>query len=158
MKNLKLRVKQFEEKPYHFTKVLDRSIVEPFKDLPSLTEDIQVDGCVELVGKTVIAKAGIHSAYETRCVRCLAAIDGKLDMPNFQVVLQIEKEDTIDLTENIREDIILALSTEFLCKDTCKGLCFHCGKNLNKEKCACKNSKKDTGSWKALDEFKVKKT
>ncbi len=155
MKNLKLRVTQFEKRPYRFTEVLDRSIVEAAEDLPSLTDDIKVDGIVELAGKTVIAKAGICSAYETQCARCLAPIDGKLDIPNFQVVLQIEKEDTIDLTENIREDIILALSTRFLCKDSCKGLCPHCGKNLNKEKCACKDSEKDNGPWKVLNGFKL---
>ena len=155
MKNLKLRITQFEKRPYRFTEVLDRSIVEAFEDLPSLTEDIKVNGVVELAGKTVIAKADIHSAYQTQCVRCLAPIDGKLDIPNFQVVLQIEKEDTIDLTENIREDIILALSPRFLCKGTCKGLCPHCGKNLNKEKCTCKNSEQDNGPWKVLDGFKL---
>ena len=49
MKNLRLRVKQFEEKPYHFTEVLDRSIVEPSEDLPLLTDDIKVRVIRELI-------------------------------------------------------------------------------------------------------------
>jgi len=44
----------------------------------------------------------------------------------------------LDLDELIREDVILSLPTQFLCKDDCKGLCYICGQNLNIKQCGCK--------------------
>jgi uncharacterized protein len=38
----------------------------------------------------------------------------------------------VDLTANMREDIILELPQRALCAEDCKGLCPHCGKDLNK--------------------------
>ncbi len=47
------------------------------------------------------------------------------------------KEDSIDLGELMHEQFVLALPMKPLCAAGCKGLCVHCGTNLNKETCAC---------------------
>ena len=47
------------------------------------------------------------------------------------------KEDSLDLGELMHEQFVLALPMKPLCAETCKGLCVHCGTNLNKETCAC---------------------
>ena len=44
---------------------------------------------------------------------------------------------TIDLTELLREDILLDFPQFFLCDDDCKGLCHRCGANLNDGPCGC---------------------
>lgn len=44
----------------------------------------------------------------------------------------------LDLDDFIREEIQLYLPSKILCKPDCKGLCYKCGKNLNREKCDCK--------------------
>jgi uncharacterized protein len=43
----------------------------------------------------------------------------------------------INLKPLIREQILLALPTRPLCEENCRGLCGHCGANLNFEACAC---------------------
>ena len=47
------------------------------------------------------------------------------------------KEDSLDLGELMHEQFVLALPMKPLCSERCKGLCVHCGTNLNKESCAC---------------------
>src|SRR4029453_14510788 len=47
------------------------------------------------------------------------------------------KEDSIDLGELMHEQFVLALPMKPLCRETCKGLCVHCGTNFNKETCDC---------------------
>jgi uncharacterized protein len=47
------------------------------------------------------------------------------------------KEDSLDLGELMHEQFVLALPMKPLCSERCKGLCVHCGTNLNKETCAC---------------------
>ena len=47
------------------------------------------------------------------------------------------REDSIDLGELMHEQFVLALPMKPLCSDTCKGLCVHCGTNLNSSTCDC---------------------
>lgn len=51
--------------------------------------------------------------------------------------------DEIDLTPLIVEQVILALPTQPLCSEECRGLCTSCGVNLNRESCACQSQKGD---------------
>lgn len=44
----------------------------------------------------------------------------------------------LDLSRLIEEEIILFLPSKILCSEDCKGLCPKCGRNLNVEKCSCK--------------------
>jgi uncharacterized protein len=46
--------------------------------------------------------------------------------------------DEIDLGPLVREQLLLALATRPLCKDDCRGLCAHCGINLNRGQCQCR--------------------
>ncbi len=47
------------------------------------------------------------------------------------------KDETIDLGQVMREQFYLALPMKPLCTDGCKGLCPHCGTNLNQGTCSC---------------------
>jgi len=44
---------------------------------------------------------------------------------------------TVELDETVISDILLNLPSKNLCKEDCKGLCPHCGKNLNGGACGC---------------------
>ena len=51
--------------------------------------------------------------------------------------LSIYEGDQVDLSPLVQEQIILALPMRPLCDEHCKGLCPHCGMNLNTQTCAC---------------------
>lgn len=46
---------------------------------------------------------------------------------------------TIDLDPIVREQVLLALPMDVVCKDDCKGLCPMCGQNLNEKQCGCES-------------------
>jgi uncharacterized protein len=48
---------------------------------------------------------------------------------------------TIDLGEAIHAALIMETPFVLLCKDDCKGICPHCGANLNEEACDCAEKK-----------------
>jgi uncharacterized protein len=56
--------------------------------------------------------------------------------------LIVDKFGEIDVTEPIREEIILAIPMKNICDEKCEGICAKCGVNLNKEECKCKIKKK----------------
>jgi uncharacterized protein len=59
------------------------------------------------------------------------------------------------LEDVLKEQILLALPVKQVCQAACKGLCPHCGKNLNIESCNCVTSMPDP-RWSALEDIRKK--
>jgi uncharacterized protein len=53
------------------------------------------------------------------------------------------ESDHLPLHELIREQIYLAVPMKFLCAQTCRGLCVHCGGDLNEVECGCPQDETD---------------
>ena len=74
------------------------------------------------------------------------------DDPDFSVY----EGDAIDVDELVREQLLLAQPSRFRCSEDCKGLCPHCGADLNRETCACGANEIDP-RWAALAGLKQDK-
>jgi len=59
------------------------------------------------------------------------------------------------LEDALREQVLLALPLKTVCREDCKGLCPHCGKNLNEIQCSCVDEVEDP-RWSALKEIRDK--
>lgn len=55
----------------------------------------------------------------------------------------------IDLSAGVRESILLSIPMKVVCSPGCKGLCSHCGANLNDGPCPCGQKTIDP-RWEAL--------
>lgn len=90
-------------------------------------------------GNNISVDALIESIMHFNCSRCLEGVTLPLKH-KFKLYLAVEGRAEIDISDNLREEIVLGYPLTPLCKDDCLGLCAGCGKNLNKEKCSCKSS------------------
>jgi DUF177 domain-containing protein len=61
---------------------------------------------------------------------------------------------TVDLDPILREQILLALPSYPVCKESCKGLCPVCGANLNDRECGCDRHVPDP-RWAGLKNVKL---
>lgn len=52
----------------------------------------------------------------------------------------------LDLEQLALDDILLSLPTKLLCREDCKGLCEHCGQNLNHGSCGCSEEAEATAN------------
>jgi len=52
-------------------------------------------------------------------------------------LVPVETGDTIDVTEVVRQHVVLALPLAPRCRDDCPGLCPRCGADLNDGPCGC---------------------
>ena len=59
------------------------------------------------------------------------------------------------LEDVLREQLLLALPLKAICRENCRGLCPHCGQNLNLEQCSCAESVDDP-RWTALKDIREK--
>ncbi len=57
--------------------------------------------------------------------------------------------EAIEIGEAVREELVLAAPMYVVCQEECRGLCPHCGTNLNEEQCHCVTTEPDS-RWDAL--------
>jgi uncharacterized protein len=62
----------------------------------------------------------------------------EVELTTDQIGLSFFDGEEIDLRDALQEQIILALPYKPLCREACKGLCPHCGADLNRESCQCR--------------------
>ncbi len=106
------------------------------KDLGGLSP-LTMDIRIERVGSIVLSDVLLKTVWTTHCARCLEPVRYPID-DHFQFNHTVTGgTEFIDLTDDIREEVILDLPIKILCTESSKGLCPGCGMNLNKEKCRC---------------------
>lgn len=71
------------------------------------------------------------------CSRCLCDFSQEIVNNKFEYIAKYVEGMCIDLTDAIREAIIIRLLVKPLCREDCKGLCSACGSDLNKGSCGC---------------------
>jgi len=139
-------------------------------------DDIHVTCNLINDGNVVRVNGEAHSVVTMQCARCLNSF--KRDVAgNFSLVAhrlkqgesipenaseENEDEDlliivdqnsnSIDITNYVRDAIILSNPLKPLCMESCKGLCSICGQNLNEGLCGCENEKLDP-RWKVLSDL-----
>jgi uncharacterized protein len=116
----------------------------------------------------VLVRIRLEGSLALECRRCLepveVGVEEDLDLLFAPMDETEEEEDEsarplpagqsdLDLTEAIREEVILSLSTFALCMPDCKGFCPQCGVNLNDERCQCSVEGSDP-RWDALRTLK----
>ncbi len=115
----------------------------------------------------------IGAQIEVECTRCLQLTEQKLEIEfeaafvseeNYMSAKEAEigakdldvsviEDDKIDLTELVREQILLNLPEQVFCLEDCKGLCPKCGANRNLIDCNCREKEIDP-RWAALSDFR----
>jgi len=96
---------------------------------------------VQVVDKIVLVSGSLETTVVLECSLCLKKFEAKIDVDNFSFDCEYPEDDLIDLTEPVREDIIVRLSLNPICEKSCKGLCSICGIDLNISDCTCAEDK-----------------
>jgi len=107
------------------------------------------------LGGELLVRGTLEQDFDAVCSRCGADFDFTAKVPDFTAMVEIdEKTEFVDLTDELRQSIILALPTYPVCRADCRGVCPTCGKNLNGGPCSCEDRSGD-GRWGALDALKL---
>jgi len=113
-----------------------------------------------VTGRFVLSNLGIgyqlSGSFSTKvsqpCVRCLEPVIQDIefdvnetylldaeDNPDQQDVFSLES-DILDVTDIVRQDLLVEVDEFPLCREDCKGLCPVCGANLNETTCSHQKS------------------
>ena len=119
---------------------------------------------VQQAMQDVVALGSMEGEAEIACRRCLTPVRVPIEQELTLLyregvsVAEAEAEEIyplpehgtrLDLSGALREHLILAVPQFVECQEACKGLCPHCGVNLNEKTCSCETSQTDD-RWAAL--------
>lgn len=107
----------------------------------------------------IMIVAEISADLLTPCMRCLVDANVKVDVSMTETYSRNSAEGIyaiaghkLSLDKAIVDNIVLNMPMHVVCKETCKGLCLHCGIDLNKKNCTCDiENKKANGPFGALN-------
>ncbi len=109
------------------------------------TRPIRYDIKASLTKRTLLVRGRMEVEVGLTCSRCLKEFEEKIEVADFNLRKEVDDpSDTIDLTEEVRADIILALPRKPLCKMDCLGICQSCGQDLNEGDCGCSDDRSDS--------------
>jgi len=109
------------------------------------------------LGDSVLAQAELSTSVQLSCDRCLTVFSQAVRIafqepfyPTVDVLtgvalpaftddlgFPIDHNHELDLSEAVRQHLLLALPLQALCRADCAGLCPRCGAVLNEGPCAC---------------------
>jgi uncharacterized protein len=130
------------------------------KEVPDFSLDkVDVSCLITKTSGTVFIKGSFSALIDICCSRCLentklsigsdfaytlvpakAETREDLELKPEELEISYYQGDFIDLTPVICEQIILQIPIKALCNEECKGLCQHCGANLNNSSCNCSSN------------------
>lgn len=110
------------------------------------------------INQGLLLDGWVDLTLEQSCTRCLQEFELPMHVtfeerfyPTVDVltglpVRDVDAEDAfpiddhhlVDITEAVRQQVLLAIPMVILCKEDCAGLCAQCGKDLNLGACNCK--------------------
>jgi len=116
-------------------------------DLPVVGK-IETHGTISNGGDVLLLHAELTTQVRRQCARCLkefvAPLETVVDERYYPAQAENLPEDAptyqfdiVDISEALREGLLLAEPVKVLCKADCKGLCPKCGADLNVEECRC---------------------
>ena len=90
-----------------------------------------------MAGADLIVTGNVSVPLATVCARCLDDIRVPISVKKLCFHFEKVKDLEVDLTDDVREELLLAIPSCFYCSPDCKGICPMCGTNLNHASCAC---------------------
>lgn len=110
----------------------------------------------------VVVRGQVEGTLQQECRRCLEPVNPVLKKDLTLVFVEEPDEDDdggvygfeptgaeLDLSDAVREEVLLAVNPYVECRPDCRGLCPLCGTNLNEESCDCTEQDADP-RWEAL--------
>lgn len=119
---------------------------------------VRVDVEGQRAGSDVVVRGRIAATIEVACRRCLAEVVSDVAEPIalvFTATLDADeavrhelyplpsRARELDLSEPVREHLLLGVPQYVLCDEACKGLCPQCGTNRNHGTCECRVEERD---------------
>jgi len=172
-----LHIRDMEGRPIEFDLTFSPGEVD-FSDTGLRQKTaMRVEGLAELLSSVeeIRLRGTLTTEMEGDCERCLepavapvrwsfdlfyrpaedVSSAGEISLKEGEVEIGFYDGDGLDLKEVLREQVLLAMPMQHLCREDCRGLCPQCGANRNLVACSCAPEVVDE-RWAALRRLSAK--
>lgn len=139
-----------------------------------LIEPAEISGHARRNGREVELRGKLLAKLEGLCGRCLQPVevpistdfterfvravswvaDEQHELQEEDLNLAVFDGEAIELDDLVREEILLAVPANVLCREDCQGLCPICGIDKNLSSCQCETKEIDS-RWQKLKELQI---
>jgi len=133
---------------------------------------VTFDGHLEAAGEGYLLRGTLRGELLVPCARCLemapvvveapmtatfveGSVDADGDAEETQDDVVTFEHGTIDLSQPLRDEILLAIPMSPVCRPDCAGICPTCGRNRNMTPCDCAHQAAETSKLGALAKIKL---
>jgi uncharacterized protein len=176
-------IKDLELHPVEFAETFEPGVIDlgtEYRQRTPIESSGRADMVEEHHGKRKIIqdiriKGRLATSLELTCARCLEPLTqdvkrefdllyrpqgsdagrDEMSVTDAEAEIGYYQGEGILLEDVVREQVLLAVPLKVTCREDCKGLCPHCGKNLNQEQCSCEVALEEP-RWAALKEIRGK--
>lgn len=131
---MKVRLSDILEEGLTVTEALDPVRVSLDTADLKFTAPVGVTATFQQQDNTVWVEVGVAGETQRICARCLEGFGRPYDN-RFTLDYSVEGKLELDITDDVRQEILLSYPVRFLCREDCRGLCPQCGTNLNERSC-----------------------
>ena len=149
---MKIWVARIPEEGSHYEGEEPGSIMELEND-PFIQNagDVRYELYAQHISGELVVRGTLSVDLNLKCTRCTEFFSTTVTDSDFLRAYTASKDiDSVDITEDLREDILLNITDFPICSEECKGLCAQCGADLNKGSCDCEAGERPN-PWSALD-------
>lgn len=131
---MKIHVSQIPDAGLHETARYDPSSLDMARDDIRATEPFTAELVITKSDREMVVAADIRCPLTMTCSRCLREFPASVE-PRAVFSYTVKPTDVVDVTEDVRQEVILAYPMVALCRPDCRGLCEACGADLNATTC-----------------------
>ncbi|MCK4563518.1 MAG: DUF177 domain-containing protein [Verrucomicrobia bacterium] len=149
---MKIMIARIPEEGSHFEGDDPGTIMELEND-PFCTVEGDVHYALDAqhVSDELVVRGSLSVSLGLKCTRCSDFFSTTVADSGFlRAYPASEDTDSVDITEDMREELLLHVPGFPVCSEECKGLCAQCGANLNRGSCSCTAGDRPN-PWSALD-------
>lgn len=99
-------------------------------------EPVHLSAAVHRQNDVLDIKGILTSRCRITCSRCLKELEVPIE-EEVDLCFEIANKHELDITDEIREQLIFLHTQQLLCSDDCQGLCPYCGQDRNTTPCSC---------------------
>jgi uncharacterized protein len=134
---MKINLKQIPDSGLELEETLNPKDLNLDTENIRFNHPIKISAAIRRSSNTVMVNTHVETERTVSCSRCLKDFALKLSKDLAFSYPVSNNNSTIDISEDVRQELILDLPIRTLCQDDCLGFCPKCGKNLNEGKCNC---------------------
>ena len=132
---MKIQVNRIPDEGLREHATYDPATLDMERDDVHFVQPFAVDAFITKADAELIVDATIHCPVRLACARCLEDFDSTVTAKAL-FTYEVAPADIVDITEDVRQEVVLAYPMVAVCRPDCKGLCASCGQNLNAGTCS----------------------